>query len=304
VIAIFGLLHFIENTKGTDRKALAAWIIFLALCPLVTLIHPYTYQAAFATLTVAGGNEAIPTLTEWQPFTAGNHKIHAIALLGLLVAQLGTGLRLPLGKAIFTVLLLFLFLSHVRFVYGFFLLVPVMISPDIAARFRPLSATAWRSSARDEIEKFVSAWNRPIAASVILLLAVLSIAFLAVLPMKPETPIFAAAEGIQYAKQRGFKGNVLNSYDFGGPLIYHDVKTYIDGRTDQLFLDGFTSIDKKTEHAGNEGMFTDTLVRHDIQWTLLNRKDPRILILDRLGGWRREYENQFVVIHLRQKTVE
>src|SRR4029077_11963074 len=33
---------------------------------------------------------------------------------------------------------------------------------------------------------------------------------------------------------------LYNQYDFGGYLMFRGIKTFIDGRTDQLFLQGFT----------------------------------------------------------------
>jgi hypothetical protein len=34
-------------------------------------------------------------------------------------------------------------------------------------------------------------------------------------------------------------GNIYNAYDFGGYLIFRGLPTFIDGRTDQLFGNGF-----------------------------------------------------------------
>ena len=62
---------------------------FGLLCPLVTLLNPYGIKAILATFTVAYGNEAVPFITEWQPFDASQdtfqEAILLLSIFGLLV---------------------------------------------------------------------------------------------------------------------------------------------------------------------------------------------------------------------------
>ena len=59
--------------------------------------------------------------------------------------------------------------------------------------------------------------------------------FMSAYPVEPD-PKASAREALAFAEKNHLSGNVFNSYDFGGTLIFHGIKTYIDGRTD-----GFSS---------------------------------------------------------------
>ena len=77
----------------------------------------------------------------------------------------------------------------------------------------------------------------------------------------------------------------MNSYDFGGPLIFHGIPTFIDGRSDQLFQDGFAG--KFMMGPQGETEMADALRQYHIGWTLFTPKDPRAAILDKLPGWKK-----------------
>ena len=64
VIAFFAFLDFIERTRFSDRDGLLKWLAFLVLCPAVTLLHPYSWQAILATWAVVGPNEAVLLIGE------------------------------------------------------------------------------------------------------------------------------------------------------------------------------------------------------------------------------------------------
>ncbi len=301
VIAFFAFLDFLERTRLDDRPALARWIIFLVLCPLATLVHPYTYQAIFATFTVAGPNEAVALIEEWQPFNARERSLHEGALLAMIFALLVSRARFTFAKSLFLVLILHMFLVHVRFSYVFFLLLPVVIASDVAAQFPKLSAAFWRSEDRDPFERALARVFWPLTAVAVGIAAIISVLFLSVLTVKPADDV-AARGAIAHAIKHKLSGNVLNGGLFGGPLIFHGIPTYIDGRMDQLFLGGFTVNDDKMRKPGGGKLLLEALRRYDIQWTLLPPDDARILMLDELKDWRRAYADEFAVIHVRAAT--
>lgn len=296
VIALFAFLDFVERNRLTDKTALTKWLVFLVLCPICTLIHPYLHQASMVTLEVVHGNEAVPFIAEWQAFSARDHRIHEAALLLILYGLLISKLQLPLARSAFLVVMLHLFLTHVRFAYAFFLLAPVLLSSEAAAQIPAISAGRWKSAARDAIEDFLARFFRPVAALTALASAGLIVFFMTA-NIKPDRRVYPA-DAITYAKEHQFSGNVLNSYDFGGPLIFNGIKTFVDGRTDQLFLDGFSITDKETAKPGNEPEFFKVLQRYKIRWTLLKRGDSRIQFLDHNKDWQRVYEDEFAVVHV------
>jgi hypothetical protein len=95
-------------------------------------------------------------------------------------------------------------------------------------------------------------------------------------------------------------GNVMNHYNFGGQLIFNDIKTFIDGRADQLFLGGFTK--KFSSGPQSQDALADSFRQYDIGWTLFPPGDARVALLDGMAGWLRVYSDAFTVIHRRNEA--
>lgn len=294
LIAVVAFLDFIERARLSRTDELLKWIGFLLLCPLVTILHPYGWNALLATWLVMGPNEAVPMIGEWQAFTAPDNRSHEVALLVLLFAALATGFRLGLAKALLLVLLLHLFLTHLRFAVYAFVVMPILLAPEMALQFPRLSAARWRAGPRDAIETVITRHRNAVgalAASVFALLVVLQVF---VLPAAPPEAV-SASSAIRHVKAHGITGNVMNDYNFGGPLVFNAIPTFIDGRTDQLFRDGFSRaymIGPLTEESMRR-----VLAEYAIRWTIFPPADPRVAILDKLAGWRRVFADEFAVVH-------
>src|SRR6476620_4368843 len=114
------------------------------------------------------------------------------------------------------------------------------------------------------------------------------LAFAVLANAQPQARIFASG-ALEYARKNGLSGNVLNSYAMGGTLIFHRIPTYIDGRTDQLFLQGFSQRDLDSGKTTGKPILTALLRQYDVKWTLLESQDSRIPFFDELPGWRRAY---------------
>lgn len=299
VIVFFAFLDFLERYRFTRRDALRDWIVFLALCPLITLIHPYSWQAMFATFSVAIGNEAVPEIGEWQPFNAQTDILRAAGLILFIFLGIVSGFRLGYARAVLLMLLLFLFLTHIR--YGFFLfpVLPILLAPEIARQFPKLSAVGWRSAPRDGIESAMitdfSLWASALAGVFILG----GVAQAVLLPTAPK-PEAATPEAFDFVKANKLTGNVFNGYNFGGPLIFHGIRTFVDGRNDQLFLGGFSA--KYLRGPDTDAGMAEVLKQYDISWSILTPDDPRIALIDRQPGWTRVYEDEWAVIQQRKQV--
>lgn len=293
-IAGFAFLDFLERWRLTRPDELRRWLLFLLLCPVASLVHPYGWHAMWATLTVAVGNETVPLINEWQAFNAQDSLPQLAALLLMLFAALATGFRLGLARTLLVVLLLYLSLTHVRFIFLFFPLLPIIVAPELARQFPRLSLDTWQAAPRDAFERRVIAHAGPVAALCLAGLAGLALLlpFLATAP--PESTAISAARA--FAARHGLTGPVFNHYNFGGALIFDGIPTFIDGRTDQLFLGGFAS--KFMHGPVTSWQLDDALRRYGIRWTLLPPDDPRVVLLNRLPDWQRVYSDNYAVIHV------
>ncbi len=296
VVAFFAFLDFIERTRFSERRELMKWLAFLVLCPAVTLLHPYSLQAILATWTVVGPNEAVPLISEWRPFNAQTDIVLHVLLLGLIFLSIASGFRLGIAKSLFAVLLLHLFLTHIRYAYFFFPVLALLAAPEIARQFPRLSAKQWRVQPRDAVEQAASRFFTPLIAAMAGALILLAALQLFVLRAAPKEDV-AITDAIAYAKSNGLTQNVMNHYNFGGQLIFNDIKTFIDGRTDQLFLGGFTK--KFALGPADRNELAKALEEYNIGWTLFPPLDERVALLDKLAGWRRVYSDGHAVIHVR-----
>ncbi|WP_027060950.1 hypothetical protein [Mesorhizobium loti] len=296
VIAGFAGLDLLARTGLSKPALLAKWIAFGLLCPLVSLMHPYGVKAILATLTVAYGNEAVPLILEWRPFNAQEQLFQEAAMLLALFGLLVSRLRIGWAKALFIVFAVHVYLAHLRFVYLPFLLIPLVAAVEVALQYPSLSTTTWLAEKRDGLEKIFAGRFYVICGAMAVLL-VGSVAILGSTYQVAPSPKTSASGALAFARDQNLTGNVLNSYNFGGTLIFHGIKTYIDGRTDQLFLGGFTKTDEATGHSDGKPLLEAQLKKYAIGWALLTADDTRIPFFAELG-WKRAYADDYAVIYL------
>jgi hypothetical protein len=299
VIAAFAGLDFLSRVRLSQPKPLAKWIAFGLLCPLVSMINPYGLQAILATFTVASGNEAVPLIMEWNPFNARTDYLSEIALLTVIAAMLVSGIRIRWTYAAFFIFTLHLFLAYSRFQYLWLLLVPIVLVADIAHQFPALSMQKWMTGSRDALEQAMLRYARQITGAIVacwIAVAVIFLNFSAVMPMNTVS----ASGALAFARAHNLSGNVMNSYNFGGTLIFHGIKTYVDGRTDQLFLDGFTNKTTEMGTAGGKPILQKEIDERAIKWALLTPDDSRITFFNELPGWRKAYQDEFALVYVNE----
>ncbi|HEX8938063.1 MAG TPA: hypothetical protein VF776_07325, partial [Sphingomicrobium sp.] len=92
---------------------------------------------------------------------------------------------------------------------------------------------------------------------------------------------------------------VLNSYSFGGPLILHGIRPFIDGRTD-VYGDRFV-LDYKQLLDGNRAALGKAEQRWNFRWALIATDDHALLsMLDNSPEWRRIRADRFAVTFVRR----
>ncbi|MEO0400498.1 MAG: hypothetical protein AAF224_13880 [Pseudomonadota bacterium] len=271
-----------------------AWLLFLLTCPLVTLIHPYGVDAIWSTLIVAK-SEALPYIREWRPFSAQTDQFVALNLVAAAIALMVSGFRTRPASAIFVGLLVYLYLTHVRFVHFLFLLAPIVLARDLAVAFPSVLGGA--ASPRPA----ASQRRRALRTGIILAGAAAVLA-----PLRPLAPPRTAfpANALAAANAADLKGPVYNGYSFGGALLFAGVPTFIDGRTDRLYNGGFVEAVERSKKAGGGSVIVEHLETYKIGWTLLRQGDPRIIWFEDHPNWMRFYHDETAVIHVPSRPRE
>jgi hypothetical protein len=103
---------------------------------------------------------------------------------------------------------------------------------------------------------------------------------------------------VDHIEANAAKGNVYNDYSFGGYLIFRGIPTFVDGRSDQLFLGGFlTRLASTLKGTGRE--FLQLLDEHQISLALVRPNSADAQRLHESAAWRLAYADDVAVLYER-----
>lgn len=293
--AFLAFLFYLYETRDFRSKAAMRWVVFGALLPVAAMVHPYGFESIWSTVTIVE-SEALPYITEWRPFTLPQDTKVELALLGMLVLALVSRFRVNVVTALFFCLLLHMYLTHTRFTYLLFTLAPLLFVRDVAAQFPSLSYSVWAKEAETSPAERALAASARFAIPIVLAMIAAGAAAVGVsanwTPPGTAYPIAA----INAARDHGVAGNVLNEYNFGGALIFEGEKTFVDGRADRLFQEGFIPKIAASMQTDGDKVLSEQINDYGIGWSIVKPSDGRAAHFDAMG-WRRIYEDEFAVVH-------
>lgn len=278
-IVIAGVLAC-DGVLGAGRSsrpaALRRWGLFLAVACAATLVSPYGWDAILIPLHM-GHNVALRFVAEWQPLAFDANGLLALGLLVLSLAVLVSDLRANVFRLAALLLLGALMVKHARFIDIFAIAAPILCAQTLAKR--------WHLG--PEIER------KPGMACG-LAVGTLGLCIVAAVAMIAPKPNAGMAPNAAYraAMAKGLSGPVYNDYDFGGFLIAHGVKTFVDGRTDQLFLGDFLPALEQALDAKDDAAFAGFLTRHHVTWALVRSKSQDAAHLAAMPGWSKVFGDE------------
>ena len=285
-----GLAEFrlggIEARRWTAAQRIHLEIVFL-LCLIALTITPYGTQLALYPFQVASSLPiGVANVMEWQsmPFNILGGKFFLALLLGFLLAQIAFRFTWRLEE-----LALFLFGTmmaclHVRFVLLF---VPF---------FAPLLATIlarW-------LPRYERAKDQYILNAVLMLAT--AAAMLWYFPSRTEMQQTVArrfpVRAVEYMQQHAIVGPLLNSYGFGGYLIWKDQKVFVDGRADPYERGGSLADYFHITHLEQGALAV--MRGYSIQSCLLERDEPLATMLAAQSEWQKVYADNLSVLFVRR----
>ncbi len=293
VAAFLAFLLYLHETRDFMSRRTMLWIGFLALCPVAAIIHPYGVHTIWSTVSV-GTSEALPYVQEWRAFSAAeDFKVEAVLLAGL-AALMASRFRTNIVAALFICLLLHMYFTHTRFIYLLFLIAPVLLARDLAQTFEGVSFQRW-ASALSSSERGVPRIVQMGAPAIALALAACAALLQTTARWSPPPTSYPIA-AIEAARAHGVTGNVMNEYGFGGALIFERIPTFIDGRADRLFQDGFMPAIEKSMQSDGVDMLKTQIADYEIGWALMRPEDGRRRHFERFAGWSKIYEDNHAVV--------
>jgi hypothetical protein len=277
----FALEALVETPAGSRLAVLRRWAPVCLASAAAMLLTPHgldgvTYPFQIMTMST------LNAISEWQPADFSKPSAFEYTLLLTLFVSLWRGVRVPPVRLILLLFLLYMALQHGRHMMVLAVTAPLILAEPLAA------ALGRRPQPKAD--------NRRTWAAFGALVAVLAVGRMTVPVVRVDgqaTPLTALAQVPPALVGRP----MLNSYDFGGYLIFMGVKPFIDGRSDMY---GDAQFRRFLQIRGGDRPSLDAAVRrYGVAWTLLQPDEPLVTVLDGTPGWRRLYADRYAVVHER-----
>jgi hypothetical protein len=252
---------------------------------------------------------ALGHIAEWRPPDFQELDFLLIYVIAIFLAMTGLGLRLRGPRLIAFGLAMLVGFRYFRGLVMFLLLLPFILARPSSARipFFALKSSAPRTLENERSLDPIVGFLRKRSGAILALCAF--VAFLItvsawwrddLVPAKRNSPEAA----IDFVRSTNIAGNVFNGYSFGGFLIFSEIPTFIDGRT-ELYGDDFYHKYYDTLNLLGSGNAFELLDGYKVNWVLLRPTDPLAKALARNTAWEQVYSDEYaVVIIRRQKSTE
>jgi hypothetical protein len=283
-------LDALLRAAPADRlRTVVGWGSFGVLAVVASMLNPYGWSSILLTFHMAGANEGVPLIDEWTPIAMG----WRAGLIGLSAATLMLAMAFADIRRNGARILLGLFVTWLAFRFERFVMVLSMVLPLISAD----SVGVLIRRNRVKLGEGVASHWPPVLAGGAMAALALSIMNPAHVP---ETRFPMAAFAAVPAEVR--QQNVFNSYNLGGFLIGQGVKTFIDGRSDQLFLGGFLTRYAEQLSARNAAYRDEMVSRFNVGWAFVITDSPEHALFATAPGWREIYTDKYASAYVRESS--
>ena len=276
--------------KRDFRRLKRLAILFVSVVAAGVFITPYGPFATIKTVKLLS-NPAVDYIIEWHTPDFQKDPIHLAAIVGLFGLMWYFGIRVR-GPRLFTLILVTIFaLEYKRGLGLFAMVVPLLL-------VHPFSmALPWigvQSGVHDPVIQFANRRVGTIAticAAVVVATGVLTWIINGDLqpPLQRSTN-----EAIAAVKSASIKGNVLNTYGFGGYLIFDGIPPFVDGRV-ELYGKQFLQRYFDAMYLTKPNEVAALLKQYNIGWALLQPNEPIIFAL-KANGWTQIFADQSAVV--------
>ncbi|NMG43065.1 hypothetical protein GPA22_04890 [Aromatoleum toluvorans] len=298
---VLALDAVLSQAAECRRKAAVRWACFVGLAVFAAMITPSGWWGLWYPVQVSGMDLALKVISEWRSPDFQKLQTLEVWLMLVLAAACSGRMRLPLLRLILMLGLVHLALKHHRHMSVLGLVSPFLIATPFAAVWHK---TKGAMPDAESLDRIFSAFALPARRGAIAVAVVLAAVVIgAVLQTGRFSPAAASSPeaAVDAAIRVGASGPVLNSYNFGGYLIYRGIPVFIDGRADMYgdeLLKRYIDAVGLADTAALEKLLAD----YRIGWTLLGTGTPAVALLDHLPGWRRVHADGVAVAHVRDSV--
>lgn len=302
----FAVESVITATPEIDRvRLIKEWSLFIALCILCLFITPFGVEGVLLPLQLTSQKYALSFVQEWNPPNFQHFQFFELWLFVVIGFALTQRFKLSLLRTVFLLGLIHLSLKHGRYSND-------LLSLQGSLLLATPLAKHWQSLPENNEDKLtvsallpVTVKGRLLFVSIFFGLMVHIFAFKEIEFSNDKKTIAMLAT----LRQFGPLGNVFNSYEMCGFLIFEGYKPFIDSRA-ELYQDKFLkSYNEALSMVGGEKKLDTLIAKYSIDWTFLIPINPAIAYFNMHPDWTLVFANKYAVIHVHngrwsQDTVE
>jgi hypothetical protein len=280
-LAPFALEAVLAAPVSERKRTLAAWALFTVPAVAACLLTPHGLDGLIFPIKLLF-MPALNSIHEWAPPDLLKPGPLQIAVLAAGVVLIRYRVKAPVVRWAVLLGLLILSLRHQRheMILG---LAGVMLLAEPLGR-------AMKQQHQPATRPFEGLAAGVAAVALGFALAGLRLSLPITDVRTEQTPVRALAAVPDFLRNQP----VLNTYDFGGYLIAHGVKPFIDGRTDLYGTEFMARYDAAM--AAQPEVLNRILRDYRIRWTILRRDSAAAVFIAGLPDWRTLYTDpQFVV---------
>ena len=294
--SFFALEAVLTAQQNINKSQLTKdWLYFIILTIACTLITPHGIDTLLLPLQLTNQDFITSHVSEWISPNFQDLQFLEVWIIAIIGFSLTQKVKFPVLRVLFLIGLIHLSLKHGRY------------SPDLLSIQAPLLlasplARHWNINLKNQI-KFSLKTLFPVHLLEKILLFTFTLTLLYYIFSIKQQELDKSVEinkTLTVLNQSKTRGNVFNSYDIGGYLIYHGFNTFIDSRA-ELYKDKF--IEKyfyATNLYGSTEKLEKLLSQYNIHWIMLSATTPAIVYLDMHPNWLRIFSSKFLVIHIRK----
>ena len=279
-IALEALMEARHNRAGLAR----GWAGFFAAAIGMSLLTPNGWHGLLFPFELVNMKH-IANIGEWAPPDFQKLQPLELGLMALLYVALTRPVQVPIPRLLTLIGLLHLALHHGRHQ----MLAGIVGAIILASPLRNALGGRSAASASD-----ASPWTWVLAGAAI---AALLTTFRATHPLVRTDDRISPITALSHVPAEIRLEPVLNSYEFGGYLIFSDIKPFIDGRA-EMYGDKFV-FDYLDALSPNRAAFQRIVDAYGIRWAILGAGSPTLDMIDALPQWRRLYADRIAVVYVR-----
>jgi hypothetical protein len=227
-----------ESRSGERLLVARRWVLFFVAAVGSACITPYGARPLLMAFQVVGANEAKPFILEWHAVSFENGRIMVLSVLALVFLALLNGVKIRFCRLTILLSIAAYMLTAIRFIFLFNIIGPLLLATPLTRQFRFLRLSEQIATQPKFFTTMSQLGRRGLYGTYAIIAIIILVTGIFGDSVKPRRQI--SPEGaVDYIFAHNLHGNIYNAYDFGGYLIFRGLPTFIDGRTDQLFGDGF-----------------------------------------------------------------